>query len=354
MKQQILQFFDISLFRENILSWYEGEKRDLPWRQSNNPYYIWVSEIMLQQTRVDTVIPFFDNFIYLFPTIEDLAEADEQHVLKAWEGLGYYSRARNLHHAAKEVVEKHNGVVPKDPQVFETLKGVGPYTRGAVMSIAYGFPEPAVDANVMRVLSRVLLIEENISEHRVRNAFEHITRELVPAQDPSSFNQGLMELGALVCTPKKPLCIFCPVQSSCRAYEAGAQEELPVKGKKKKQRTIEYAAILIEYEGKYVIEKRPDTGLLANMWQFPMIPLDEMPVEDGIDWLASEYGIEFSIGEKVGTLRHVFSHIIWEITIYKATLIKSLKDERIEIVHPDAFELYPFSVSHLKMFPYII
>lgn len=353
MKQHILQHFDISSFQENILSWYEGEKRDLPWRRSGNPYYIWVSEIMLQQTRVDTVIPFFENFITLFPTIYDLAEADEQNVLKAWEGLGYYSRARNLHHAAKEVIKKHDGVVPNDPEAFGALKGVGPYTRGAVMSIAYGLPEPAVDANVMRVLSRILRIEENISEHRVKNEFEHITRQLVPHEDPSSFNQGLMELGALICTPKEPMCIFCPVASSCRAYEAGVQEQLPVKGKKKKQRTITYAAILIEYEGKYVIEKRPPTGLLANLWQFPMIPLDEMPLEDGVDWLASEYGIRLTIGKQVGNLKHIFSHIIWEVTIYKATMETIPTDERIEVVHPDAFDVYPFPVPHLKMISYI-
>lgn len=354
MKQQNLQHFDIPSFQNGILTWYENEKRDLPWRRSINPYYIWVSEIMLQQTRVDTVIPFFEHFITLFPTIQDLATADEQLVLKAWEGLGYYSRARNLHHAAKEVVEKYNGIVPKDPKVFGTLKGVGPYTRGAVMSIAYGFPEPAVDANVMRVLSRILRIEENISEHRVKNEFETITRELVPQEDPSSFNQGLMELGALICTPKEPMCMFCPVQSLCRAYEDGVQEQLPIKGKKKKQRVITYAALLIEYEGKYVIEQRPQTGLLANLWQFPMIPLDEMSLEDGVLWLSSEYGMELTIGKEVGTLKHVFSHIIWEITIYKAKMSTHSKDERIEIVHPDAFDLYPFPVSHLKMIPYII
>lgn len=353
MKQHILQHFDIPSFQEKILHWYEGEKRDLPWRRSGNPYYIWVSEIMLQQTRVDTVIPFFENFITLFPTIEELASAEEQDVLKAWEGLGYYSRARNLHHAAKEVVEKYDGIIPRDPSTFGSLKGVGPYTRGAVMSIAYGLPEPAVDANVMRVLSRILRYEENISEHRVKKEFEHITRELVPVEDPSSFNQGLMELGALICTPKEPMCIFCPVQSLCVAYNDGVQDQLPIKGKKKKQRIIHYAALLIEYDGKYVIEQRPPSGLLANLWQFPMIPLDEMSLEDGAVWIASEYGLDIDIEEQVGTLKHVFSHIIWEVTIYKAVMQKGSNDERIEIVHPDAFDMYPFPVPHLKMMSHI-
>lgn len=354
MEPYILQHFDIPSFQQTLMDWYEAEKRDLPWRRSNNPYYIWISEIMLQQTRVDTVIPYFKHFITLFPTIHDLADADEQVVLKAWEGLGYYSRARNLHHAAKTVVQQYDGIVPKDPELFGALKGVGPYTRGAVMSIAYGFAEPAVDANVMRVLSRVLRIEENISEHRVKKEFEDVTRALVPYEDPSSFNQGVMELGALICTPKEPLCIFCPVQSSCRAYAHGVERDLPVKGKKKKQRVIHYAALLIEYEGAYVIEQRPPAGLLANLWQFPMIPLDEMPLEDGISWMHVEYGMDLTLGEKVGTRKHVFSHIIWEITIYRATMEQSTTDERLEIVDPEAFELYPFSVSHLKMIPYIL
>lgn len=353
MKQHILQYFDIPSFQNNLLDWYEDEKRDLPWRQSKNPYYIWVSEIMLQQTRVDTVIPYFKNFITLFPTIQELAAADEQEVLKAWEGLGYYSRARNLHHAAKEVVHSFNGKIPNDPEQFSKLKGVGPYTKGAVMSIAFGLPEPAVDANVMRVLSRVLRIEENISEHRVKRDFEDITRTLVPVDDASSFNQGLMELGALICTPREPICMFCPIQSQCRAYEDGVQNELPIKGKKKKQRHIAYAALLLECNGEYVIQQRPDSGLLANLWQFPMIPLDEMTLEDGLTWLSSEYGVHVDLDKEVGTLKHVFSHIIWNLTIYKGTITDQERDPRLEFVHPDAFDLYPFPVSHLKMIPYI-
>lgn len=353
VKHQILQHFDISSFQQQLLEWYEEEKRDLPWRRSANPYHVWVSEIMLQQTRVDTVIPYFERFITLFPTVHDLAEADEQTVLKLWEGLGYYSRARNLHHAAKKVVREYGGIVPKNVQDFGSLKGVGPYTRGAVMSIAYGLPEPAVDGNVMRVLSRVLMIEENISEHRVKKEFEELTRELVPKEDPSSFNQGLMELGALVCTPKQPTCLLCPVESLCRGYAHGMERELPIKGKKKKQRTIHYAALLIEHEGKFVIEQRPPSGLLASLWQFPMIPLDEMPIEDGIMWLQAEYGLDVSVGKKAGTLKHVFSHIIWEITIYHATMKQLTDDERIKNVYTDELPEYPFPVSHLKMFPYI-
>lgn len=353
VKHHILQHFDISSFQQRLLQWYEEEKRDLPWRRSVNPYHVWVSEIMLQQTRVDTVIPYFERFITSFPTVQDLAGADEQTVLKLWEGLGYYSRARNLHHAAKEVVREYGSIVPKDVQAFGSLKGVGPYTRGAVMSIAYGLPEPAVDGNVMRVLSRVLCMEENISEHRVKKQFGELTRELVPAEDPSSFNQGLMELGALVCTPKQPTCLLCPVQSLCRGFSHGMEHVLPIKGKKAKQRTIQYAALLINDNGHYVIEQRPSTGLLASLWQFPMIPLDEMPIEDGLVWLQAEYGLDITIGKKAGTLKHVFSHIIWDITIYHATMKDFTEDERIQIVHPDDFDQYPFPVSHLNMLPHI-
>lgn len=209
-------------FSTELLSWYERSKRDLPWRRHRDPYYIWVSEIMLQQTRVDTVIPYFQRFIERFPTIRDLAEAPEEEVLKCWEGLGYYSRARNLQAAAKQVMERHGGIVPDTKAEVSALKGVGPYTTGAILSIAFNRPEPAVDGNVMRVLSRYFLIEEDVAKAGTRTLMEELAAELIPEGRASDFNQALMELGALVCTPKSPQCLICPVMARCAGRLEGA------------------------------------------------------------------------------------------------------------------------------------
>ena len=351
MIEKVLHPFDKLAFQKNLITWYEENKRILPWRQTTNPYYIWISEIMLQQTKVDTVIHYYEKFIQAYPTIGDLAAADEQEVLKLWEGLGYYSRARNLHHAAKEVVEKYDGIVPDDPTILGTLKGIGPYTRGAISSIAFGLPEPAVDGNVMRVLSRVLLMKDNISEAKTKTKFEHLIRELISQDHPSAFNQGLMELGALICTPTSPACLLCPVQNECRAFAEGMEQELPIKLKKKKQRIEAYDVLLVQNnEGKVAIEQRPNKGLLANMWQFPMIDQLIMDIEDGVlkESMDERYRIPINIENKLGEVRHVFSHIIWELDVYAATTDIKAADG-LRFVSVDELTNYPFSVSHLKI-----
>lgn len=351
MKANVLQDFDIIGFQKELIKWYNENKRDLPWRQNQDPYKIWVSEIMLQQTRVDTVIPYFNRFINKYPTIYDLANADSQEVLKQWEGLGYYSRARNLQHAVREVVATYDGKVPNTSTELGSLKGIGPYTRGAILSIAFNQPEPAVDGNVMRVLSRVLQIDDNTSEQRVRKEFEQYVREMISKEDPSSFNQGIMELGALVCTPKAPQCLFCPIQQYCRAYENGVVDQLPIRAKPKKQKNLQYIVLLIKNDkNEYVIEQRPHTGLLADLWQFPMIAVHDVKLEDIKAWTYKKYGIKIDLHEKKGELKHVFSHIIWELEIYAAsvTQVKSgSKDWKF--VHKRDLRAYPFPVSHLNM-----
>lgn len=358
MSDKVLQKFNTLQFQADLLAWFHENKRDLPWRKSQDPYRIWVSEIMLQQTQVDTVIPYFYRFMELFPTVHDLAAADEEDVLKAWEGLGYYSRARDLHHAVKEVVAEYDGKVPDHPKQLGGLKGIGPYTRGAILSIAFDQPEPAVDGNVMRVLSRVLKIEDDISLGKTRTRFENVTREIIPRSDPSSFNQAVMELGALVCTPKAPMCLFCPVQEHCRAFDQGIQEELPVKKKKAKQRKKSYLTLLIKnYEGKVLIEKRPETGLLANLWQFPMVPEDIKDSAAAEEWFYQEYGLNVTIKrEKRGELKHVFTHIIWELDIHDAILdaeASDVLDQRLRLVEVERIKDYPFPVSHQKMMTYL-
>ncbi|MEN1970194.1 A/G-specific adenine glycosylase [Lentibacillus sp. N15] len=350
-----LRNFDNLAFQQDLIHWYQQNKRDLPWRKTQDPYKIWVSEIMLQQTKVDTVIPYFHQFIEKYPTPRALAEADEQDVLKTWEGLGYYSRARNLQSAVREVVASYDGNVPDAPDELGSLKGVGPYTKGAILSIAFGQPAPAVDGNVMRVLARVLYIDDDIAKSSTKKQFEAYVAQLISKEDPSSFNQGIMELGALICTPKAPACLLCPVQQHCRAFAKGREQELPIKSKGKKQKIVPYVALLIKNEqNQYVIEKRAESGLLANLWQFPMVPIDEIGLEHIENWMFAEYGVRIHLGDEAGTLKHVFSHLIWQVNIsYATTKQTETADDRIRFVNQNELESYPFPVSHQKMLQYI-
>ncbi|MCR6097216.1 A/G-specific adenine glycosylase [Salipaludibacillus agaradhaerens] len=342
-------------FQSDLLNWYDENKRDLPWRKENDPYKIWVSEIMLQQTQVDTVIPYYERFMTLFPTLQDLAEAEEETVLKAWEGLGYYSRARNLHTAVKEVAATYGGQVPDTPDEVQSLRGVGPYTAGAILSIAYNIPAPAVDGNVMRVISRLYTIYDDISRPSARHTFEMLVMKLISQERASDFNQALMELGALICTPRQPACLLCPVQSHCAAREEGVQEILPVKAKKKPPKKLQMkVAVVKDEEGKILIEKRPETGLLAKLWQFPNIEA-VTDTNDDLKAHLSALGVEVSLAkDAVQEVRHVFTHIVWEMEVYTATMTKleetvfSGATTRL-FVDRDDISYYPFPVSHQKI-----
>lgn len=287
-------------FSSELLDWYDINKRDLPWRRSRDPYHIWVSEIMLQQTRVDTVIPYFHRFIERFPTIEALADAPEDDVLKCWEGLGYYSRARNLQRAARQITEQYGGVMPSGKEEVAGLKGVGPYTAGAIRSIAFNIPAAAVDGNVMRVLSRYFLIEDDIMKIKTRTRMEELVLTLVPEGRASDFTQALMELGALICTPKSPKCLVCPVMEHCAGRLEGMEESLPVKTKAKPPRPEHRLAAIVEgtgvHEGKILIRKRPATGLLAGMWELPHI---EVP--SGVGAVSTKGATEPSDASAVST-----------------------------------------------------
>ncbi|MET3576292.1 A/G-specific adenine glycosylase [Bhargavaea ullalensis] len=303
-------------FCDALTNWYRRECRDLPWRRTSNPYWIWISEVMLQQTRVDTVIPYYLRFTERYPKMEDLAYAPEEELMKNWEGLGYYSRVRNLQSGVREAFETY-GEVPADPVRFMKLKGVGPYTAGAVMSIAYGIPAPAVDGNVMRVLSRVLLIEDDIVKPKTRKIFEEAVMDLIDREDPSSFNQGLMELGATVCTPTRPKCLLCPVRDWCAAYHEGREEELPVKSKKKKQETVPRTVIAVKNRsGRWLLERRPDEGLLAGMWEFPAA--ETADPDEAAREIAGRHGLELGPLQETVRFKHVFTHRIWEVAAFAA------------------------------------
>ena len=332
-------------FSRELLAWYDEHKRDLPWRRSRNPYHIWISEIMLQQTRVDTVIPYFLRFVEKFPTVEILANAPEEEVLKCWEGLGYYSRARNIQSAAKQVVERHGGIVPDTPEEISALKGIGPYTAGAVLSIAYNVPVPAVDGNVMRVLSRYFCLEDDIAKNPTRIKMEKLAGELIPAGRASDFNQALMELGALICTPKSPHCLTCPVMKHCKGRINGMEEQLPVKTKAKPPRPEHRLLAVIEgqgeHAGKVLIRQRPATGLLARMWELPHViaeeskkagagvNLSEEAAMQRLSMALHNEGVEVRPGEAWMTAEHTFSHIQWYMRVFLCTEANAV-DNQIE------------------------
>ncbi|MFC5530374.1 A/G-specific adenine glycosylase [Cohnella yongneupensis] len=340
-------------FSMELLRWYKRERRDLPWRRTKDPYHIWVSEIMLQQTRVDTVIPYFNRFVGRFPTLRDLAAAPEEDVLKHWEGLGYYSRARNLQTAVKEVVATYDAQVPSEKKAVSGLKGVGPYTAGAILSIAYNKPEPAVDGNVMRVLSRYFLLEDDIAKPATRVGMESLAQSLIPEGEAGDFNQALMELGAMVCTPKSPVCGECSVALHCMARQAGRERELPVKSKAKPPKPVFRLAALIEgtgaHAGKVLVRQRPGSGLLASMWELPHA---EAPSADvwgevkvGGKWLAetiaSEEGVRIRPTGHLGDTQHIFTHLVWQIRVIGAALSEEATvPEHYRWVGPDELESY--------------
>ncbi|SFM03496.1 A/G-specific DNA-adenine glycosylase [Paenibacillus sp. 1_12] len=361
-------------FSNELLAWYLRHRRDLPWRRSRNPYYIWISEVMLQQTRVDTVIPYFHRFIERFPTVEALAEAPEEDVLKLWEGLGYYSRARNLQGAVREVHERYGGKVPESKEEISSLKGVGPYTSGAILSIAYNKPEPAVDGNVMRVLSRYFLIEEDIMKPSTRGLMEKLAKALIPEGAAGDFNQGLMELGAMVCKPRSPNCLTCPVMEHCSAREAGMEEQLPIKKKAKPPRPEQRVAALIigsgDHDGKVLIRQRPQEGLLARMWELPHI---EVPyaytasISPSPELIPESFKLltDQLAEETIGIIpvqwymhaEHTFSHIHWNMEIISCNLepgvIPSqsgmLLPSHYQWVEPSTMENYAFPNVFLKI-----
>ena len=279
-----------------LLEWYHRAKRDLPWRGTTDPYRVWVSEIMLQQTRVEAVKGYYARFLARFPTVESLAAASEDEVLKAWEGLGYYSRARNLHKAAK-IVEKEG--FPRTFEGVRALSGVGDYTAGAISSIALGLPRPAVDGNVLRILTRLTADTRSIDEPATKAAFTELLRDVYPPET-GDFCQALMELGAIVCVPNgEPLCGECPWQNICRAHLAGRETDFPVRAEKRARKVEHLTVCVLEREGKYALERRDGKGLLAGLWQFPLFKGDA-PV----------------FGEVIGKRRakHIFTHIEWHMT----------------------------------------
>lgn len=307
--------YDYSKTVEYLLDWYELNARILPWRENPNPYYIWISEIMCQQTRVEAVKFYFERFITELPEVKDLAFVEEEKLLKLWEGLGYYNRARNLKKAAEIIVNEYNGVVPNDYDSLLGLPGIGSYTAGAISSIAFGVNRPAVDGNVLRVMKRVAGSYDDITKDSVKKELEADLREIMPKDRPGDFNQSIMELGALVCIPNgKPLCDKCPLMHMCEAFHGNIEMSIPVKPAKKPRKIEDRTILLIENNGEYMIKKRPNKGLLRGLWEFPSMDgkLSAMALTEKLNEMGY-YDIDIT---PLGESKHIFSHIEWHMIGY--------------------------------------
>ncbi|MBI5974712.1 A/G-specific adenine glycosylase [Staphylococcus canis] len=343
--------FNAETFKAHLVEWFNKHQRQMPWRETKDPYAIWVSEVMLQQTQVDTVRSYYERFLNRFPNVETLAKAREEEVLKYWEGLGYYSRARNFHTAAQEVVTRHGGIVPKNPDQFKALKGVGPYTQAAVLSIAFDTPLPTVDGNVFRVWSRLNNDSRDIQHQRTRKAYES---ELSPyvQQQAGTFNQAMMELGALICTPKAPLCLFCPVQSHCEAFHEGTVMDLPVKSKKVKKEIVDLDVFIIRDDLNRLLVEQRQERLLNGMWQFPLFEKRE-----DNSHVKKVLGASFQVeSEEVFQLKHQFTHKTWQLHVHYASLSQDDLDnlpKHYQRITFEEKEQLTFPVSMTRIFDFV-
>ncbi len=297
---------------EALLPWYHTTHRELPWRQTKEPYRVWLSEIMLQQTRVEAVKGYYARFLEALPTVEALASCDDEQLHKLWEGLGYYSRVRNLKKAAQKIVSKYAGQFPKTYDQVLALPGIGEYTAGAVCSICFDAPTPAVDGNVLRVVSRILDDATPIDLPAQKKKIREGLQQVYPAQ-AGDFTQALMELGATVCGPnKKPECENCPCKAFCLGYARGTAEQLPVKSPKRSRRTEEKTVFIFRCDGQYALKKREDTGLLAGLWQFPDVP-GKLTLEQALE-TARSFGLQPTDVRRQLERSHIFTHIRWDMT----------------------------------------
>lgn len=329
-----------------LLAWFDENRRELPWRESHprNPYHVWISEIMLQQTRTETVREYFRRWMDQFPTIKDLAQASEEQVLRAWQGLGYYSRARNLHKAARQIMVEWAGRMPAEKKALAALPGIGPYTVGAILSMAFGQPVPAVDGNLLRVLARLYGVDEDISGTAGKKVITELAEKALPEGRPGDFNEAMMDLGAEICIPKHPRCGQCPVQGSCTAWQQNRTDTLPVKKAKPIQKEFAAACGIYCKEGRYLLHKRPSKGMLASMWEFPMaLDLDGERARQDL-----EKQLETAAGPAVWQHKHVFTHQIWHMKAYLLEKISCPEGEWAYFT-PAEWEKVPLAGPHAKL-----
>ncbi|MCD6475606.1 MAG: A/G-specific adenine glycosylase [Anaerolineaceae bacterium] len=332
-----------------LLDWYNQNARDLPWRSHPQPYNVLVSEIMLQQTRMETVLPYYQRWMTAFPTLKVLAESELQEVLKLWEGLGFYGRARNLHKAAKIVLSDFNGQIPKTQEELESLPGIGRYTAAAIASISFGADEAALDGNIRRILSRLFNIEEPIRSAQAEEILWGLAESLLPDGKAGDFNQALMDLGSLVCTSRNPSCSLCPLQKYCTAFGLGIQEERPVNTEKKTlPHKLVAAAIIHRADGLILIAQRPEKGLYGGLWEFPGGKKEngETLQEALVREIQEELEADIHVGEEFGSYQHTLSHFRFTLYAFHCTLIAGSQPKAIEVkdfvwVNPYEMKDYP-------------
>jgi A/G-specific adenine glycosylase len=331
-------------FPSRLLNWYAKNKRTLPWRGRRDPYAVWVSEIMLQQTRVETVIPYYKKWLTLFPSFRVLANADEREVLNAWEGLGYYSRARNLHRAAKIIVEKYDGKLPRDLKELRKLPGVGRYTVGALASIVFGMDEPALDGNLKRVYARLFDMKKPVNSTKGEKILWQLARENLPKGKAADFNQALMDLGATICLPKNPKCEVCPLARNCKARARGTQSLRPVKLAKKTVPHHIHAAAVIVQKGRVLLAQRPLKGLLAGMWEFPNARVEGNPRTGLASALRAAYSLKVGVkrgAHPLAIVKHAYSHFKVTVHAFRCEFLSGPKVDALAWVSLNEFGEYP-------------
>lgn len=341
--------------RRTLLAWFRRKKRDYPWRRTRDVYRIWLSEIMLQQTRIEAVRPYYERFLKAFPTVADLAAAHEDRVLKLWEGLGYYGRARNLHQAARLIAGERGGRFPGSADEWRRLPGIGRYTAGAIASIAFGERVPVVDGNVKRVLARLFAIDDCIDEAHAVERLWSIADKLVSPRSPGNFNQALMELGGRICLPRRPRCGRCPVAQWCEARASGRQEDLPVRRAKKPVPHFEIVAAAIRKRGRYLLGKRPTDGILGGLWEFPggKVRKGETRKRALVREVKEELGIRIGVGALVASVDHAYSHFTITLHVYRCEHVagRPCADYHTEVkwVPQSQFDLYAFPAANRKV-----
>ena len=296
-----------------LIAWFDGNRRELPWRRDASPYHVWISEIMLQQTRIEAVLPYYTRFIRELPDVEALAACDDERLMKLWQGLGYYSRARNLKRAAEIVVSAYHGVLPKDAEELKKLPGIGDYTAGAIASIACGKPAPAVDGNVLRVLSRLLAFDDDVLKPETKKGVTRLLEKVYPeGEEAAKLTQGLMELGEVICLPNAaPICDACPWQTLCAAHTDGRERDFPVRSPKKARR-VEYLCVVVaENNGRFALRKRPPSGLLAGLWELPNFPVKKD--ENDLESVVKQNGFTYESAFPCADAGHIFTHVEWHM-----------------------------------------
>ena len=336
-----------ALIREKLLAWYGKNGRSLPWRGAADPYRVWISEVMLQQTQVDTVIPYYTRWMRRFPDLAVLAAAQEQEVLRVWEGLGYYSRARNILRCARALVKDHAGELPRNVEQLKYLPGIGTYIAGAIASIAFGIKAPALDGNLKRVLARLSGFRLPVNDEKNAAVLRDMLGEILPDSNPGDLNQAFMDLGSLICLPRNPLCADCPLIKECAAFKKGIQNDLPVKTKKAPIPHYQVAAAVIVKGEKALIDKRSSGGLLGGLWEFPGGKVEAGETLTGalIRELGEELGVKIAVGGQLGSYRHAYTHFKVSVHTFKATIVKGvprpLESEQVEWVAIKRLGDYP-------------